>query len=225
MLEIGSGLGTLTGVLLDKGAIVTAVEFDKTLADTLPSKFINKQLTVINQDIRKFNFETLPKDYKIAANIPYYLTAVLIRLLAESKNQPKIAVLLVQKEVAQRVCAKPSEMSILSVSAQMYFECSLGVEVKAELFTPPPKVDSQVIVLKKRRQPYFGDIDSKLLFRLIKAGFSERRKKLRSSLSGGLNITKEQADVMLIKAGINNELRAQNLNLDDWITLFKVWQN
>lgn len=102
----------------------------------------------------------------------------------------------------------------------MYFTVSLGKLVPAELFTPPPKVDSQILILEHRKEPYFGSRDSKQLFRIVKAGFSERRKKLRSSLSGGLGISKDAADELLAKAVISPDLRAQNLSLDDWLALY-----
>lgn len=224
VLEVGPGLGTLTQVLLDKGAKVTAVEFDTELANKLTSRLGNNaNLQVIQADIRKFDFGILPPNYKIVANIPYYLTSHLLRLLAEAKKSPIRVALLVQKEVAQRVCASPGETSLLSVMVQMYFECSLGNIVPANLFTPPPKVDSQILILNRRDQAYFGSRDQKQLTRLIKAGFSERRKKLRSSLSGGLNMPKESADALLASAGISGDLRAQNLSLDQWLVLYDSW--
>lgn len=226
VLEIGPGLGSLTQVLIDKGAKVWSVELDRELSAILTSKIKdpNNNLLVIEQDILKFDFNSLPPDYKIVANIPYYLTSHLLRILAEAKNPPKQAAILVQKEVAERVCAKPGQMSLLSVSTQMYFETSLGQVVPAVLFTPPPKVDSQILIIKRLKTPLFGNLNSKLLFRLVKAGFSERRKKLRSSLSGGLKISKQQADELLQRAKISSNLRAQNLSLEEWLTLFEAWQ-
>jgi len=226
VVEVGPGLGTLTQFLLDADATVHAIEFDEELARTLRKrvKHTPERLMITQADIMRFNFSELPKDYKIVANIPYYLTSGLLRLLSEAANPPKAAALLVQKEVAERVCAKQGDMSTLSVSVQMYFEASLGPIVPAELFTPPPKVDSQILVLQRRPEPLFGNLDPKLLFRVVKAGFGERRKKLRSSLSGGLGIDKLAADELLAKADISGDLRAQNLNLADWIHLTNIWQ-
>jgi 16S rRNA (adenine1518-N6/adenine1519-N6)-dimethyltransferase len=224
VLEIGPGLGTLTKVLLGKKAKVIAVEVDKDLAKNLQKDIIDDNLVVLTQDIRKFNINELPHNYIVVANIPYYLTSVLIRLFSESDNKPTKAVILVQKEVAKRVCAKPGAMSLLSVSTQVYFDCSLGNVVQAELFTPPPKVDSQLLVLTCKAKPFIEKDQEKEFFKVVKAGFSERRKKLRSSLSGGLNITKEQADKLLQIADINPDLRAQNLSLDDWQNLCTAWQ-
>ena len=225
VVEVGPGLGTLTQFLLDTGATVHAIEFDKDLAKTLRKRLNapDGQLFITEADIMRFNFGELPTNYKIVANIPYYLTSGLLRLLSEAANPPSQAALLVQKEVAERVCAKPGQTSLLSISTQMYFECSLGNIVPANLFTPPPKIDSQILILKRRVVPYFGDVDPKVLFRVVKAGFSERRKKLRSSLSGGLGIAKDKIDSFLQTAEISGDLRAQNLTLDNWVTLTKAY--
>lgn len=220
VLEIGPGLGTLTDKLLERGAIVHAVEFDAELLDGLRRRFAGSPgFTLYHQDILSFDFAALPDGYKVVANIPYYLTSNLLRRMHESTRPYSHAALLVQKEVAQRVCAKPGDMSLLSVSVQFYAEASLGQLVPAHLFTPPPKVDSQILVLTYRQSPRFADADPKRYFRLVKAGFSGRRKMLRSSLSGGLGIDKQQAIELLEKAGIDPTRRAQTLSLEDWKSL------
>lgn len=223
VLEIGPGLGTLTQVLLDRGAKVIAVEYDHDLAVALPGRIRHENLTVIEHDILTFDFTQLPAGYKVAANIPYYLTSNLLRVMSESSNPFSVASLLIQKEVAERVVAEPGDTSMLSVSVQYYCEAILGVEVPAELFTPPPKVDSQILGLRYRGEPLFADVDTNKFFRLVKAGFSARRKKLRSSLSGGLHINKPQAEELLISAGIDPNLRAQALTLDQWHALYKTF--
>jgi len=226
VIEIGPGLGTLTAKLLRAGAVVHAIEFDPDLAQTLSKRLGNPaQLTLTQADIMQFDFTVIPAGYKIVANIPYYLTSGLLRLISETDNPPQQAALLVQKEVAERVCAAPGAMSLLSVSTQMYFKSTLGALVPAQLFTPPPKVDSQILSLARRSQPLFGTRDARRLFRLVKAGFSERRKKLRSSLSGGLGISKESADNLLQTANISGDLRAQNLDLDQWLTLYDTYNH
>ncbi len=226
VLEIGPGLGTLTEVLLQKGARVEAVEYDKELIPKLRHKFSrydNSRLRVEEADILEYDFSGLPPGYKVAANIPYYLTSNLLRRLCETANPFSRAALLVQKEVAERVVAMPGEMSLLSVSVQLYCEASLGPIVPASLFDPPPKVDSQILVLQHRGGVQFNDIVPKEFFRLVKAGFSERRKKLRSSLSGGLHISKAEAEVLLGRAGIDPNLRAQALALQDWHNIYKIF--
>ena len=219
VLEIGPGPGTLTRLLTERAQRVIAVEVDAQLAAELPRRIPADNLEVIVSDILRFNLSAMPSGYHVVANIPYYLTSNLIRVLSETPNPPQVVALLVQKEVAQRVCAQPGDMSLLSVTAQFYWRASLGKVVPARFFTPSPKIDSQILILTRRDTPLF-DVDTKLFFQLVKAGFSERRKKLRSSLSGGLHIAKPAADALLGRAGINPDLRAQSLALDDWHRLY-----
>ncbi len=221
VLEIGPGLGTLTEKLLAAGAKVHAVEFDQDLLVGLRQRFAtNSQFSLEHIDILKFDFGKLPTGYKVVANIPYYLTSNLLRVMCEHPNHFSDAALLMQKEVAERICAGPGDMSILSVSVQFYCEASLGAFVPAHFFTPPPKVDSQILRLRYRTAPLFADVEPARFFQLVKAGFSEKRKMLRSSLSGGLGITKAEAEELLAKAGIDSGLRAQALSLDDWHKLY-----
>jgi len=220
VLEIGPGLGTLTDVLIKRGAKVTALEFDQDLVPKLQQKYANVDgVTILLGDIRTFDFSTMVHGYKIIANIPYYLTSHLIRSISETTNPPFIASLLIQKEVAERLCASPGQMGILSVTSQFYFDCQLGIEVPARLFTPPPKVDSQVAVLRRRMEKLF-DVDEQKFFNLVKAGFSEKRKTLRNSLSGGLRIEKENVEVLLASAEMKPTARAQELSLQDWHKLY-----
>ncbi len=198
---------------------VIAVEFDEDLADKLPGQFPGTSLKVITGDILSFSLDDLPVGYKVVANVPYYITSKIIQKLCESSNPPSVAVLLVQKEVAERIAAMPGKMSILAVAAQLYADASLGPLVVAEYFTPPPKVDSQVVVLKTHSTKRFSDIDDKQYFRMVKAGFSAKRKKLHSSLAGGLGIDKPIADSLLRSAGVNPDDRAEALTLDRWAEL------
>ncbi|QQS19182.1 hypothetical protein IPL68_00500 [Candidatus Saccharibacteria bacterium] len=169
----------------------------------------------------RFNLQQLPGGFKVVANIPYYLTSNLIRVLCESPNHFSTAAILVQKEVAERVTARPGQMSILSVSAQFYCQVSLGVVVPAKLFTPPPKVDSQVLILQYRQQPLFKNIDAKVFFQLVKAGFSQKRKTLENSLSAGLQIEKSIVREKLERVDIPFQTRAQALSLDQWYSLYR----
>lgn len=219
VLEIGPGLGTLTSEILRQTDKVIAVEYDGELARKLPGQFPGKDLTVINEDILTFDLDSLPADYKVVANVPYYITSKIIERLMTAHNKPSIAVLLVQKEVAERIAARPGDMSILAVSAQLYAEASLGALVPRRFFTPPPKVDSQVIVLRTRTTPLVPAEDERALFRVVKAGFRAKRKKLRSSISAGLAITKPAAEELLRHANIDPELRAEDLSIDDWLRL------
>ncbi|MDQ2973324.1 MAG: 16S rRNA (adenine(1518)-N(6)/adenine(1519)-N(6))-dimethyltransferase RsmA [bacterium] len=219
VLEIGPGQGVLTDELLKRGAKVQALEFDQDLIPLLRSKYsTNDNVQITEGDIRTFDFRQMPSNFKIVANIPYYLTSNLVRLLADTENKPELSVLLVQKEVAERICAKPGKMGMLSVAAQWYFDCSLGVLVDAAKFTPPPKVDSQVVLMKRKHN--IPEIDDKKFWRIVKAGFSEKRKTLSNSLSGGLALDKQRTNEWLDKAGVDSGSRAQMLTLEDWFRLY-----
>ena len=225
VLEIGPGLGTLTSRLLARANSVTAVEFDADLARKLPGQFPGKKLTVVNQDILQFDLSQLPKNYKVVANVPYYITSKIVEKLMTAGNKPSIAVLLVQKEVAERIAAEAGNMSILSVSVQIFAEAELDIEVPRQFFTPPPKVDSQVVILRTRNNPLITPEDQRDFFRIVKAGFSAKRKKLRSSLSGGLGIDKSSVEELLKNAGISPDASAEDLAIEDWKRLLKEWRN
>lgn len=220
VLEVGPGFGTLTQVLAKQAKRVIAVEFDEDLAiklkDTVPAN-----VEVKNQDILKFDLTSLPPDYKVVANIPYYLTSNLIRNLSESLNPPSAAVLLIQKEVAERVAARPGAMSLLSVAAQFYWETSTGIVVPAKMFTPPPKVDSQVLILKRHATPLYPDVRVRDFFRLVSAGYNNRRKTLLNSLSGGLHKDKPTTKAMLERAHVAPNSRPQELSLEEWYAIYK----
>lgn len=219
VLEIGPGLGTLTSGLLNAAKNVIAVEFDDELARKLPGQFPGKSLEVRNEDILTFDLSVLPQSYVVVANVPYYITSKIVQKLMTAENKPRISVLLVQKEVARRIAAEPGDLSILGVSAQVYSEASLGIEVPREFFTPPPQVDSQVVILKTREEPLITPEEEKVFFQIIKAGFSEKRKKLRSSLAGGLGLEKSYIDELLRLVNIPSEARAQELSIADWLKL------
>lgn len=221
VLEIGPGPGALTEVLVASADQVIAVEFDHDLAKALPGRVPADNLQVVESDIMRFDLTKLPKDYKVVANIPYYLTSNLVRMLSESSNPPTAAALLVQQEVAQRIAARPGDMSLLSVTAQFYWQAELGMVVPARMFTPPPKVESQVIILHKRETPLFPDIDQRAFFRLVKAGFHNRRKTLVNSLSGGLQLDKATLHGVLDQAGLAATARPQELSLEQWYQLYQ----
>ncbi len=249
VLEIGPGPGTLTKYLLATGAQIIAIEKDPSLAqklyertvlsysgqsDTLEDQaknymkgqsfHIDGRLRVVEGDILTFDLTSLPASYKVVANIPYYLTSNLIRTLSESSNRAERVILLVQKEVAQRAAAKPGAMSLLSVSAQFYWNVSLGLEVPARLFTPPPKVDSQVLILTRRPETLFPDLDIKQFFRIVKAGYSARRKTLLNSLSAGLRLPKDQVASIITLAGSLPSQRPQELSITEWYDIYNVFQ-
>ncbi|HVA11326.1 MAG TPA: 16S rRNA (adenine(1518)-N(6)/adenine(1519)-N(6))-dimethyltransferase RsmA [Candidatus Dormibacteraeota bacterium] len=222
VLEIGPGLGTLTDLLTKRVGHVIAVELDKILAANLPGKLKAPNLEVVNADILSFDFTSLPPGYKVVANIPYYLTGHLLRTLSETANPPHSATLLVQKEVARRLNAAPGDMSLLSVTVQFYWQVDLGREVPAKLFMPPPKVDSQIVVLTRRQKPLFPGLDEAKFFRIIKAAFSQRRKTLLNTLSSGLQLERDLTRNVCQSAGIDPGRRAQTLSLNDWYKLYNA---
>lgn len=223
VLEIGPGLGYLTEALVKQAKKVLAVEIDNDLLKGLTDRFAsNPNISIINQDIRRFNLRQLPAGYKVVANIPYYLTSYLVRLLSESVNPPSLVVLLLQREVAQRLAAQPGQMSILGVITQAYWAVELGRVVPRALFIPPPEVDSQIVKLSRRDVELLPAGLQKEFLRTVKIGFSQRRKTLSNSFSGGLHIPKVQAESYLLKANINPSRRAQELDLEDWQNLTKA---
>ena len=234
VLEIGPGLGTLTSSLLKfagKDGEVLSIEFDENLAKKLPAQFPGKNLTVKNTDFLDFDLSKLPKNYKVAANVPYYITSKIVEKLLTSENKPSIAALLVQKEVAERICAKSGDLSVLSIASQIYADCKLGQFVPRELFMPPPKVDSQVVILKileKNKLECFNEqnnakISEKQFFRIVKAGFTARRKKILKALSANLALSKEQTIEILTQAKVSPDARAQELTIENWLEITRYY--
>lgn len=227
VLEIGPGLGTLTSQLCSAAGKVVAVEFDDNLADKVIDNVAEilgqrpNNLTVKNEDFLRFDLSQLPTGYKVVANIPYNITSKIIEKLWTADNKPAIAVLLVQKEVAERLASTPGDLSVLAISAQVFAEVGLGTKVPAEMFIPAPKVDSQVVIMKQRPEPLVKSDQLEQFFYVVKAGFSEKRKKLRSSLAMGLRTNKTEAERLLNEADIDPNKRAQELSIDDWKRLAK----
>lgn len=215
-LEIGPGLGTLTSSLLKRFEEVIAVEFDPRLAKNLPKSFPGKNLLVENADFLQYDLSKR-SNYVVAGNIPYYITSPIIKKLLEANSKPTKIVLLIQKEVAERLAAEPGDHTSLSIFAQNLAEVELGPLVPAAEFTPPPKVDSQVIVLIPRDEP----VISNQAMKLARRGFSSPRKKLATNLADDKH-SREDWRQLLQQEGINPDARAQDLELIDWETLAKL---
>jgi len=230
ILEIGPGLGFLTFKLAQKVERVLAVELDDKLANYLQIGIDAQDIEnveIFNEDILRFNLNThLPakSKYKIVANLPYNITSFFLRLFLTSSHKPESFVLMLQKEVAERIVATSPEMSLLALSVQYYAEAEIIREVKAGNFWPEPKVDSAIIKLKVKNKHYPSGsdpiVEDKLFFRLAKVGFSAKRKMLKNNLAGGLKIPQKTVTEILIKNKFNPLLRAEDLALDDWLKLF-----
>jgi len=229
VLEIGPGIGTLTQEIAKKARLVIAVEKDKKMCDILKELlecWNIKNVEILKGDILKFNpltYELKAKSYKVVANLPFYLTAPAIRKFLEMKFPPKLMILVVQKEVAQRICAKPPDMNLLSVSVQFYAEAKIISYVSKKSFWPKPKVDGAIL----RIVPLIK-IDKKLnnanlFFKIVKAGFSQPRKQLANNLSKKLELNKERTKSWLLKNNIQPTQRAETLTIKDWINLTKSY--
>ena len=220
VIEIGPGLGTLTQFILDTGADVLAVEKDYTLADYLKTKFRNNnRVTIIEGDILKFQIPDSRfqiQKYKLVGNIPYYLTSHLLRILFENWPQPELIILMIQKEVAQRIVAKPPHMSLLAVLVQYYSTPKIMSYVSRNSFWPAPEVDSAIIKLESRIQNLESRMDTKNFFKVAGAGFAKKRKQLANNLAVGLKIPKEKIEQQLSKIGMDTKRRAETLTIEEW---------
>jgi 16S rRNA (adenine1518-N6/adenine1519-N6)-dimethyltransferase len=223
VLEIGPGKGVLTQELLTSGARVVAVEKDRELIPVLEERFAEeislKNLTLLEGDVRDGYIDTIKEPYHVVANIPYYLTGELIRMLLEATNQPKSMTLLVQKEVAERICGR-SGGSILGMSVAIYGTPKLLRKVSRGLFSPAPKVDSAILVITDISRERLGSISSERFFSVLKAGFAHKRKVLVRNLEELLD--RETVLSTLVSLGHPKTARAEELSLNDWKTLSSI---
>lgn len=219
VVEIGPGLGTLTSALFKNFAKVIAIELDQRLAENLPKSFPGKNLEVHNQDILSLDIESLnlPEQYVVAGNIPYYITSPIIQKFLHVDHRPAKIVLLIQEEVAERLAATAGDYSILGLSAQIYAKVTLGPVVGREFFTPPPKVDSQIVILEPLEQP----LATESTMALIKLGFSAPRKKLISNLTAGTQLPKEHLKEAFAHLHLDENMRPADLSISDWVKLEK----
>ncbi len=229
ILEIGPGKGVLTKVLLKTDAKIIAVEKDIKLVKFLEDLFQNKSnLQIINADIRNLlktnqfytQYSILNTQYKVIGNIPYYLTSRLLRLLLEKSIKPKLIVLMIQKEVAERIMAQPPKMNLLSTSVQFYAKSEIICHVSKTVFYPKPKVDSAVVrITPMDTKENMNRTQTKNFFSIVKAGFKQPRKLLINNLSKNLNLEKDFVQKIFLKLNLPSNTRAQNLSIKEWISL------
>ncbi len=225
VLEVGPGLGFLTAKLAKVAKQVVAVELDDKLANFLQIGLDSQDVenvTIMNQDVLKFNPTDLPKNYKVVANLPYNITSIFLRTFLNQKNRPQSLVLMLQKEVAERLIAKPGEMSMLALSVQFFGDVEIVREVKAGNFWPEPKIDSAIIrlIIKDNNRGDINFAEEKAFFRLAKFGFSAKRKMLKNNIASGLKISNSDAEKLLMGVGLDKQIRAQDLSVANWQKLF-----
>jgi len=231
VLEIGSGKGILTGLLAQKAGQVLAIEIDKKLITEFSSRSHlepargETSIKIIEGDILKINLPKIIEEnnfenYKVVANLPYYITSKIIRLLLETKYPPIEMILMVQKEVGERICAPKGKESLLSISVKFYAEPEILFFVSRENFHPIPEVDSAVIRLKRKEM--IPNVNTKYFFSLVKAGFSSKRKMLVNNLATGFKLPKTTVSEILKKSGLEPTQRAQELEVGDWVKLLKI---
>jgi 16S rRNA (adenine1518-N6/adenine1519-N6)-dimethyltransferase len=228
VVEVGPGRGALTGKLIEQAGRVLLLEFDSDLADRLAQAYeSNPNVRVLNVDAREFGSDLDPwlveADYKVVANLPYYAASPITRNFLESTRKPSSMVIMVQREVANDMSAKPGDMSLLSLAIQTYSTAEHVVDAPPECFNPPPKVHSSVLKLipSERTRITFESADD--FFTLARSGFKSPRKQLHNSLSDGLFIPLEDARKLVEKTGFETSRRPATLSLDDWQVLYDVW--
>ena len=228
IVEIGPGRGSLTGELAERAGTLVAVELDETLAGRLSEKYGGLPgVQVVKADARDVDLETLAPDgtpYKVVANLPYYAASPIIRRFLEAERQPTLMVVMVQREVATRMVARPGKMALLSVAVQVYGRPSIVCTVRPEAFRPRPSVTSAVVRIDLHEKPAVTFDSAESFFRLVKAGFSAPRKQIHNSLRHGLDTSPESIAEMLDQAGIAPTRRAQTLSIEDWDNLYAAFR-
>jgi len=238
VIEIGPGPGALTEKLAAVCKQVIAIEIDERMVELLHTKLVgNENVEIIAGDILKINLPELIEKYlptgqagnlqytkyKVVANLPYYITSPIIRLLLETKYPPAEMVVMVQKEVAERIVAKKGAMSILAVSVQYYAKAQFLFTVFKESFEPMPKVDSAILkITRNKKQETNNKEKTKKFFRIVKSGFSAKRKTLVNNLSNGLQLQKKEIETKLGSLGFSPNTRAQELGVEDWRRLVEL---
>lgn len=226
VLEIGAGLGSLTYLLAQTARQVVAVEIDKAMLPPLRQALAEfDNVRVIAGDILELKPDELMQgqDYVVVANIPYYISSAIIRHLMAANRRPKRVVLTLQKEVAERILARDGKMSLLSLSVHLFGQVSLAGLIPAGSFLPAPEVDSAVLKIELYPQPLVPLEQQDAFFKLAHAGFGQKRKTLRNSLSAGLALAGSQVETLLLEAGIDPKRRAETLSISEWKRLTQIW--
>ncbi len=229
VLEIGAGTGKLTKTLLDRGALVLAIETDqraiKTLEETFAKEINTKQLTIYNQDVRNLNLSSLNltnHEFKVVANIPYYLSGFLFRVLLSGEIQPQTLTFLIQKELAERI-ARDKKSSILSLSVKAFGFPEYQKTVSKGHFFPKPKIDSAIITISNINQDNFLELSQDFFFSIIHLGLGKKRKQLLGNLS--YSFKRQQLEKIFLKLNLSPTIRGEDLTIETWLLLAKELQN
>ena len=218
VIEIGPGFGVLTFALAEKAGKVISFEIERKLEDYWKDNKKDNLEIVWGNALRELTTYSLQltAGYKVVANIPYQITSNILRVLLEAENKPKSITVMVQKEVAERICAKIGEMSLLAVSVQYYGEPKIISKVSKGNFWPSPKVDSAILYIKTKASQSMGVINDERFFDIVRAGFKNKRKQLWRNLAIGLDLEKDFVKKVLQEISGNEKIRAQDLSIDHW---------
>ena len=223
VIEVGPGTGFLTEQLVESANHVMAIEKDRDMVYLLNDRFKGvKNLELIHEDILKTQISDLESEaYKVVANIPYYITSPLLKHFLKSNHRPKLMVLLVQKEVAEKICGITGK-SMVTIETQLFGKPEIVAMVPAKAFYPAPKVESAVLKIEVFDQPLVEESELKAFLRIVKFGFSQKRKKLSNTLGAGLHMKSSEMAEILREADIDPDLRAEHLGIEEWKRLVKV---
>jgi 16S rRNA (adenine1518-N6/adenine1519-N6)-dimethyltransferase len=228
VLEIGTGTGSLTRLLADHAQQVHTVEVDDRLVPILRDQLAGYgNIQQHWQDILTLDLgKVLGKQpFKVVANLPYYITSAILRKLLEGQPKPTSLTVMMQKQVAERLAAKPNDMSILAVSVQFYGDPKTRMTLKPSVFYPRPDVDSSVVQMTVDPTPRYDVPSEGLFFEVVRAGFGQKRKQLKNSLASGLHLSDEVTAALLHQAGIEGQRRAETLTLEEWASLSRIYGN
>jgi 16S rRNA (adenine1518-N6/adenine1519-N6)-dimethyltransferase len=222
VLEVGPGLGILTQELANSARSVTAIELDARLASRL-QEYFPTQVQIIQGDILEVDLSSVVPvgPYIVVANLPYSIATAAIQRLLEASHPPERMIIMVQREVAERMAARPPEMSILAVAVQFYSRPKIQFRIGAGAFIPRPRVESAVIRLDLHDLTPIPRGDHARFFTLVRAGFAQRRKRIDNSIASALHVAKTEIGHALVCAGINPSQRAETLDINDWVALFE----